>query len=558
MRTLAERLHDNRASLHLFAVLLDAEGQSGLERQCPPILAEAIRRGDGDASAASLVDIAESRRRGAAEYELIAQCSARLAPQLERFATDFRPLLPEPLLAPGYTGQFASKRFLAWTVNDLQEWLHSLDIREFYRQQFAEQGVDGFLAYSLTDADLAGSLRVDVQLSRKKLTREILNRLQAEQRDSWSGRCRLTKPRPGCVFLVCDPRRDAKTRDALKLALERRRVRVSHVEELDESRDDFLRKNGPAMAACGHVLVLLTEHSPRSAVFYHCVMFAEWLGRRVIVLFLTNCWFQLRPALRALLYDAQGLDFSGQPVADSLDELGSAIVAPERTHPAVVLEQSYVRKLARKLPPAGYLAHTSAPARSLDSAASSSQSQQPDPASPGFIRTRTGTQLSLAPSVPSQQHQQPAVFISYHWDSTEAVLELKRFLIAHAIRVQLDTDKSPDEGSMKIMKGVRDDGSRKVFIEKAMRDCHCVLLAVTPKYLRSENCQSDIEAAYRQRRPLLPVLLTFCAWPPDSSCAAGLRKRLAAIPAIDIGSERLAKKNLARLVQRVQQISGPP
>uniref|UniRef100_A0A1I8FBS1 TIR domain-containing protein n=1 Tax=Macrostomum lignano TaxID=282301 RepID=A0A1I8FBS1_9PLAT len=269
--------------------------------------------------------------------------------------------------------------------------------------------------------------------------------------------------------------------------------------------------------------------------------------------------------------DAQGLDFSGQPVADSLDELGSAIVAPERTHPAVVLEQSYVRKLARKLPPAGYLAHTSAgttlqsnmatlpnffaaPARSLDSAASSSQSQQPDPASPGFIRTRTGTQLSLAPSVPSQQHQQPAVFISYHWDSTEAVLELKRFLIAHAIRVQLDTDKSPDE----IMKGVRDDGSRKVFIEKAMRDCHCVLLAVTPKYLRSENCQSDIEAAYRQRRPLLPVLLTFCAWPPDSSCAAGLRKRLAAIPAIDIGSERLAKKNLARLVQRVQQISGPP
>uniref|UniRef100_A0A1I8IU99 TIR domain-containing protein n=1 Tax=Macrostomum lignano TaxID=282301 RepID=A0A1I8IU99_9PLAT len=185
-----------------------------------------------------------------------------------------------------------------------------------------------------------------------------------------------------------------------------------------------------------------------------------------------------------------------------------------------------------------------APARSLDSAASSSQSQQPNPASPGFIRTRTGTQSSLAPSVPSQQPQQTSVFISYHWDSTEAVLELKRFLIGHGIRVQLDTDKSPDEGSMKIMKGVRDDGSRKVFIEKAMRDCHCVLLAVTPKYLRSENCQSDIEAAYRQRRPLLPL-------PP-------LRKRLAAIPAIDIGSERLAKKNLARLVQRVQQISGPP
>uniref|UniRef100_A0A1I8IUA5 Radical SAM protein n=1 Tax=Macrostomum lignano TaxID=282301 RepID=A0A1I8IUA5_9PLAT len=112
------------------------------------------------------------------------------------------------------------------------------------------------------------------------------------------------------------------------------------------------------MAACGHVLVLLTEHSARSAVFYHCVMFAEWLGVGLSCCSSPTAGFSCGRRC-GLCYDAQGLDFSGQPVADSLDELGSAIVAPERTHPAVVLEQSYVRKLARKLPPAGYLAHTS-------------------------------------------------------------------------------------------------------------------------------------------------------------------------------------------------------
>uniref|UniRef100_A0A1I8FQ21 TIR domain-containing protein n=1 Tax=Macrostomum lignano TaxID=282301 RepID=A0A1I8FQ21_9PLAT len=218
----------------------------------------------------------------------------------------------------------------------------------------------------------------------------------------------------------------------------------------------------------------------------------------------------------------KGLDFSGQPVRISFGRAPASPISggarADCTQNRVVLPRllptPFMQNWKQLCNPTGNTAELlRSPCAQfgtlLHHPASRSSLTQPLLASSA---TRTGTQSSLAPSVPSQQPQQTSVFISYHWDSTEAVLELKRFLIGHGIRVQLDTDKSPDEGSM------------KVFIEKAMRDCHCVLLAVgtLQNICASENCQSDIEAAYRQRAGrCCAVLLTFCAWPPDSSCAAG-------------------------------------
>ena len=43
-------------------------------------------------------------------------------------------------------------------MSNLQEWLHDLGIKEFYRQSLAERMIDGFLLISMGDEDLVNHL----------------------------------------------------------------------------------------------------------------------------------------------------------------------------------------------------------------------------------------------------------------------------------------------------------------------------------------------------------------------------------------------------------------
>ena len=59
--------------------------------------------------------------------------------------------------------------------------------------------------------------------------------------------------------------------------------------------------NGPFMATCTYVLLVLTEHVTNSPFAFHEVLFADWLGKKIIVSMFKNDWRNLRPSMKAII-----------------------------------------------------------------------------------------------------------------------------------------------------------------------------------------------------------------------------------------------------------------
>ena len=149
---------------------------------------------------------------------------------LERYATVLAP--PSPLVSPDkeYTGEYKRRKICQWTCSDLQEWLFSLGIKEFYRQTVAEQMVDGFLLMSLTDQDMVDHLGIDSRAVRKKLMQQILTTLDKEHKlaENWHLRARAHRSRPSTVYVVYDPQ-DVRLAQGLKNELIKKGVQVRSV-----------------------------------------------------------------------------------------------------------------------------------------------------------------------------------------------------------------------------------------------------------------------------------------------------------------------------------------
>lgn len=76
---------------------------------------------------------------------------------------------------------------------------------------------------------------------------------------------------------------------------------VIHHQKLGQSKEEFLRFNGPFMATCNYVLLVLTEHATKSPFVFHEMLFADWLGKKIIVALFKNDWLNLRPSMRAVI-----------------------------------------------------------------------------------------------------------------------------------------------------------------------------------------------------------------------------------------------------------------
>lgn len=74
-----------------------------------------------------------------------------------------------------------------------------------------------------------------------------------------------------------------------------------HHHKLGQSKEEFLRLNGPAMATATYVLLLLTEPATGSPFVFHETLFSDWLGKKLIVAMFKNVWSSLRPALHSVL-----------------------------------------------------------------------------------------------------------------------------------------------------------------------------------------------------------------------------------------------------------------
>ena len=78
-------------------------------------------------------------------------------------------------------------------------------------------------------------------------------------------------------------------------------LKVIHHQKLGQSKEEFLHLNGPYMATCNYVLLVLTEHATNSPFVFHEMLFADWLGKKIIVALFKNDWLNLRPSMKAVI-----------------------------------------------------------------------------------------------------------------------------------------------------------------------------------------------------------------------------------------------------------------
>lgn len=80
-------------------------------------------------------------------------------------------------------------------------------------------------------------------------------------------------------------------------------LQVNHHDsrKLGNSKDEFLQANGPAIAMATNVIVLMTEAAVSSPFVFHEILFADWLGKKLVTAMFKNTWSKLRPSLKAVL-----------------------------------------------------------------------------------------------------------------------------------------------------------------------------------------------------------------------------------------------------------------
>lgn len=144
--------------------------------------------------------------------------------ELEKYALLFgasAPALSE------HEGNFKEKKVYSWDVDDVQEWLASLQVHQRYGLPFEENQIDGFLLLSLSESDLENHLMVESKVVRRKLLQQLKGILEKEnlEKDRWYMRLRKIKTRRESVYIIFDPT-DMKFTDRLKKELVKKSIQV--------------------------------------------------------------------------------------------------------------------------------------------------------------------------------------------------------------------------------------------------------------------------------------------------------------------------------------------
>ncbi|XP_077991406.1 uncharacterized protein LOC144445654 [Glandiceps talaboti] len=431
---------------------------------------------------------------------------------------------PQPVVPPTEcTCEYKKKKICQWTQYDLQEWLYNLGVREFYRQSFAESQVDGFLLMSIMDRDMQDILGVDSRVVRKKILQQILVILEKEHKlpDNWHLRSRTVRARPDSVYLVYDPT-DVRLAQNLKQDLRKKNLQVLSHEKLGQSKDEFLQVNGPHVATAKHIIVVMTDASASSPFVFHEVLFADWLGKTLVTAMFKNVWSKLRPSVKAVLGECPAVDFETKMYSESMDVLEHQI-KPLRKVPGVVLEQAYLNRMADGLKPLQILA--------------------------------ASTVVSFSENLP-----EPKVFISYQWDNQTKVHEIQRILETNGLPCWADISPTM---SQRGHSGVSTRGSvtgqpeikaetLELTIQRNMKSSAVVLCCITPRYIQSDNCIKDLTLAEHLGKPIVPILLRFVAWPPDTA-QPSIKKMLARTVQIDLSNDKLFKQNFHQVLERIRK-----
>lgn len=511
-KTLYERKKAAPSSVEIFPILFSTLEKTELPREYASILK-------------NMIDLTQEHGKLSLAEKASVVIGA-LMESLEKFATINTP--PTPLTPPDteFTGDYKKKKICQWSPNDLQEWIFKLGVKEFYQQSLAENMVDGFLLMSLTDQDMISHLGIDSRVVRKKIMQQILQTLDKEHRtaDNWHLRSRAQRSKPDVIYLIYDPT-DVRLAQNVKADLKKKGLQVIHHDslKLGKSKEEFLQINGPHMATATHVIVVLTDAATLSPFVFHEVLFADWLGKKLVTAMFKNVWHTLRPSLKAVLADCPAIDFETKMYNESLDVLEHHI-KPLRRVPGVVLEQSYLNKMADGLKPLESLA-----------------------------LVKNGV------TKVTKEEGDPQVFISYQWDMQGKVEDIKHLLEHNGLQcwADININQPPRGASSKSTRSSLthplDSGIETLQsqIQRNMKAASVVLTCLTPKYLQSDNCKKDLTLAETFHKPIVPVLLRFS---PLESAPDQVRKLLARYSYIDLSNERLYKQNIPIVLEKVKKL----
>ncbi|XP_067936086.1 uncharacterized protein [Watersipora subatra] len=446
---------------------------------------------------------------------------------LEKFAVINTPLKAVDDVEARFDGKYKSKKICRWDTSNLQEWLHDLGIKEFYRQSFAERMIDGFLLISMGDDDMVNHLAIDSRIVRKKIMQNILAALDREQKlaDNWHLRARTVRAKANAVYLIYDPA-DVRLAQTFKVDLNKKNLQVIHHQKLGQSKEEFLHLNGPFMASCNYVLLVLTEHATSSPFVFHEMLFADWLGKKIIVALFKNDWLNLRPSMKAVIGECLAVDFERNLYSDGMDVLEHHL-KPLRALPGVVLEQSYLNKMAEGLRPLAQLAATNAESAML-------------------LRrsNRSGSQI----------------FISYQWDMQSKVDDIAKMLETHGFQCWADNGaQMRGHSSLSTRSSTspalhESNSSLQSTILRNMKSASLVFCCVTPKYIQSDNCLNDLKLAEALDKPVIALLLRFCSWPPEGAPPSVKKILSKCVDVVEMYNDKLYRKNQFRILERVKRL----
>ena len=92
-----------------------------------------------------------------------------------------------------------------------------------------------------------------------------------------------------------------------------------------------------------------------------------------------------------------------------------------------------------------------------------------------------------------------------------------------------------------------------VIVVLPLQAARVVISCITPKYMQSDNCIKDLTLADTLHKPILPVMLRFCPWPPEGA-PSQVRKILAKHVPVDLSNDKLFKQNMNMLGEKVRRV----
>ena len=167
------------------------------------------------------------------------------------------------------------------------------------------------------------------------------------------------------------------------------------------------------------------------------------------------------------------------------------------------------------------------------------------------------------------------IFISFQWDMASRVEDIRHVLEGAGFTCWADIGTSvglmspaaagrgssgvssrSGVGNLSIhLGGDPSPESLTTQIQRNMKASSVVVCCITPKYMQSDNCVKDLTLAENLRKAIVPVMLRFCPWPPESA-PAPVRKLLVKYAPVDLSNDKLYRQNMAVLLDRVKRHTG--